>query len=224
LTARRLAHLVAVPLVLGLAACATTTARARHFGPGTPEQTREALVAWQASADRASALPPARLMYDARVSSGGAPAVPGTLAVTYDGRTVVSASLTGPFGSRIAEYREGTVTGEDRRALVVDPEALRAVLAGTWDGQSPKVEGFDGAQALLGFEAEGAQVLLVLDVATHSPVSLDVEGRGGHLVVEYSGEPNPWPAHLTVREETTRRRLVLKLLAVEAAGTGSAGR
>ena len=86
------------------------------------------------------------------------------------------------------------------------------------------MEGFDGAQALLGFEAEGARVLLVLDVTTHSPVSLDVEGRGGHLVVEYSGEPNPWPAHLAVREETTHRRLVLKLLAVEPAGTGSAGR
>ena len=71
------------------------------------------------------------------MGSSGLPAAPGTLAVTYDGGRVVSASLTGPFGSHVADYDDGTVTGEDRKAFMVDPEALRSVLAGAW-ARSPR--------------------------------------------------------------------------------------
>jgi len=224
LTASSLRRLAALSSLIALAACATSPA-SRQFTPGTPDQAREALAAWDASRARAATLPASRLLYDARVSSGATPSVPGTLAVTYDGKAVVTASLTGPFGSRIAEYREGTVTGEDRSALIVDPQALRAVLAGAWDGSSPPaVEGFDAGQCQLALTAEGARVRVVLDVATADPISLDVAGKGGHLVVEYTGTASPWPSRLTVREETTKRRLGLKLLAVEPAGAGEAAR
>ena len=129
----------------------------RSFAPAGPDDVREALSAWTAARQRADSLPPSRLLYDARMGTSGLPSVPGTLAVTYGGDRIRSASLTGPFGSRIAEYREGerkdagTITGEDRKAFVVDPEALRSVLAGVWRGDSDalRVAGRDGADCLL---------------------------------------------------------------------------
>jgi len=213
----------AVPFAI-LAACATTRP-ARRFAPATEAQAREALAVWQSSLERAASLPASRLLYDARLSKGGAPTVPGTLAVTYDGRAVVTASLTGPFGARIAEYRDGRVTGEDRAALLIQPEAMRAVLAGgAWSGAAPSVDGVDAGQARLAFEAEGgARVRVVLDLATRLPVSLEVRGPDGHLLVDYAGAADPWPARVDAREETTHRRVALKLLAVEKA-VAEAGR
>ena len=209
--------------LVALAAC-TTTRPARHFAPASDAEAREALDAWTSVLERAASLPASRLLYDARVSKGGAPPVPGTLAVTYDGRAVVTASLTGPFGARIAEYRDGRVTGEDREALPIDPQAMLAVLAGgAWPGAAPSVAGVDAGDARLDFAAENARVRVVLDVARRSPVSLEVDGREGHLVVDYAGETNPWPGRVDVREETTRRRVALKLLAVEPAGGAAAG-
>ena len=224
MTARPLRRAAALSSLIALAACATNRP-SRRFEPGNAEQAHDALAAWDASLARATSLPASRLLYDARVSSGATPAVPGTLAVTYDGKAVVTASLTGPFGSRIAEYRDGTITGEDRSALIVDPQALRAVLTGAWDApSSPAIEGFDAGQCQFGLAAEGARVRVVLELATANPVSLDVTGKGGHLVVDYTGEASPWPSRLTVREESTKRRLGLKLLAVEPAGTGETAR
>ncbi len=223
MTRRRLCLLAAALPFAALAACATHRP-ARRFVPASDAEAREALGAWQASLERAGSLPASRLLYDARVSKGGAPPVPGTLAVTYDGRAVVTASLTGPFGSRIAEYRDGRVTGEDRAALPVQPEAMRAVLAGgAWPGVAPSVEGVDAGQARLVFQAEGARVRVVLDLATSHPVSLEVQGPDGHLFVDYAGASDPWPGRVDAREETTHRRVALKLLAVENAG-GEAGR
>jgi len=210
--------------VSALAACATSRP-ARRFPPASPDDARQALEAWSALQERAASLPASRLLYDARMASGGTPSVPGTLAVTYDGRTVVTASLTGPFGSRVAEYREGAVTGQDRQALVVDPEALRGVLAGAWNESAPSVAGFDGGQGLLTFEIAGARVSAVVDVANASLVSMDVKGRSGHLVVEYAGEWKPWPARVSVRDQATSKSLALKLVAIEPmASPGSAGR
>jgi hypothetical protein len=225
LTSGRLRLLAAALSLPVLAACATTRP-ARHFVPATDAEAREAIAAWQASLVRAASLPASRLLYDARISKGGAPAVPGTLAVTYDGRSVVTASLTGPFGSRIAEYRDGRVSGEDRAALLIQPEAMRAVLAGgAWSGVAPAVEGVDAGQARVAFDAEGARVRVVLDLATRNPVSLEVSGPDGHLFVDYGGAADPWPAQIDAREETAHRRVVLKLLTVERAGAGGeAGR
>lgn len=222
MTAARLRVLAAtLPFAL-LVACATTRP-ARRFSPANEVETREALDAWQASLERAAALPASRLLYDARMSKGGAPAVPGTLAVTYDGRAVVTASLTGPFGARVAEYRDGRVTGEDRAALLIQPEAMRAVLAGgAWPGVAPSVAGVDAGQAELAFEpGGGARARVVLDLATRGPVSLEVQGPDGHLFVDYAGAADPWPARVDAREETTHRRVSLKLLAVENAAGGS---
>jgi len=221
LTRGRLRLLAAALPLAVLAACATTRP-VRRFAPASDAEAREALAAWQASLERADSLPASRLLYDARVSKGGAPPVPGTLAVTYDGRTVLTASLTGPFGSRIAEYREGRVTGEDRAALLIQPEAMRAVLAGgAWSGVAPAVEGIDAGQARLAFVAGDTRVRVVLDLATRAPVSLEVAGPDGHLVVDYAGAADPWPSHVDAREETAHRRVSLKLLAVERAGGGT---
>jgi len=223
-TAPALRRGVLAVLLSTLGACATQRP-SRHFGAASADETREALAAWSAVSERAASLAASRLLYDARLSANGTPTVPGTLAVTYDGTAVVTASLTGPFGSNIAQYRDGELTGQDRKAFVVDPQAMRAVLAGAWTGGPPSVQGFDAGQSLLAFDAEGARVLVVLDVASRSLVSMDVAGRSGHLVVDYTGQANPWPGRLTVRDEDTKKSLALKLVAVEPIGAGgSAGR
>lgn len=206
-------------LLCALGACATQRP-ARHFAPASAAETRESLAAWSALSERAASLSAARLLYDARLSANGAPTIPGTLAVTYDGTAVVTASLTGPFGSNIAQYRDGELTGQDRKAFIVDADALRAVLAGTWNSGAPSVRGYDAGQSLLAFDADGARVQAVLDVASRSLVSMDVTGRSGHLAVDYAGVTNPWPARLTVRDEVAKRSLALKLVAVEPMGEG----
>ena len=160
------------------------------------------------------------------MASSGAPSVPGTLAVSYDGKSVTLASLTGPFGSRVAEYRDGSVTGEDRRALIVDPEVLRSVLAGAWDGgaSAASVEGCDAGQCLLAWNAETGRGTAVVDLAAVAVLSMNLSGSAGHLLVDYAGDAAPWPARITVRDEKTGRNLSLKLIAVEPLpAAGSAG-
>ena len=161
--------------------------------------------------------PTTRLLYDAKLGSGGAPSVPGTLAVVYDGTAIVTASLTGPFGSKIAEYRDGTLTGQDRRAFVVDPQALRGVLAGAWTDVSPVVQGYADGQGLLAMESAEARVTAVVDVPGERVISMDLAGRPGRLAVDYPGEPRPWPDRLSIRDEAAKKSLSLKLLAVEPA-------
>ncbi len=215
-----------VVLLCTLAACATTRPQ-RHFDPATPDQRQQALAAWSAAQERAASLPASRLLYDAKMASGGAPSVPGTLAVSYDGKAVTVASLTGPFGSRVAEYRDGTVTGEDRKALVVDPEVLRSVLAGAWSaGAAPvSVEGCDGGQCQLAWSAAAGRGTAVVELAGGGVRSMDLSGSAGHLLVEYTGETAPWPAKITVSDETSGRNLSLKLVAVEPVhAAGSSGR
>jgi hypothetical protein len=145
--------------------------------------------------------------------------------VTYDGKAVTVASLTGPFGSRVAEYRDGTVTGEDKRALVVDPDVLRSVLAGAWSGTSPlSVEGCDAAQCLLAWTAEAGSGTAFVELAG-GVRSMDLSGAAGHLLVGYAGEARPWPAEITVQDMNSGRHLSLKLVAVEPIrAAGSAGR
>ena len=209
-------------LLGGLAACATTRPQP-ELTAATVDQRQQALGIWRAAQERAASLSASRLLYDAKMASGSAPAVPGTLAVTYDGKAVTIASLTGPFGSRVAEYRDGTVTGEDRKALVVDPDVLRSVLAGAWSsGASPlSVEGCDAAQCLLAWTAEAGRGTALVELGG-GVRSMDLTGAAGHLLVDYSGEAKPWPAGITVRDMTSGRHLSLKLVAVEpiqSAGT-----
>ncbi len=150
------------------------------------------------------------------MASSGAPSVPGTLAVSYDGKAVTLASLTGPFGSRVAEYRDGSVTGEDQKALIVDPDVLRSVLAGAWGGSSvASVEGCDAGQCLLAWSAEAGRATAVVDLAGVAVLSMNLSGSAGHLLVDYAGDAAPWPAQITVHDEKTGRNLSLKLVAVE---------
>ena len=177
---------------------------------------REALTAWSAAQARADALSASRLLYDAHMGTGGVAPLPGTLAVTYDGNRVLTANLTGPFGARIADYVKGTVSGKDERALVIDPTALRSVLAGVWSGPPAKVAGRDGADCLLTWDGP-YQVDAVLDVAEKRVRSLRIIGNGGRLEVSYSGSVSPWPERIAVRDARSGRSLSLALLAVEPA-------
>ncbi len=187
------------------------------------------MAAVTAAQDRAASLAASRLLYGARMSPGKGPSVPGTLAVTYDGRDVARASLTGPFGKRVAEYDAGSVTGEDRQALLVDPGAMRAVLSGAWPGVPSTVEGCDGDDCLVvwtplnggfngGFRDRRVGVSGVVDRGAGRLRSLVLVGDRGRLVVTYEGEANPWPRRVAAREEKSGRGLKLELVATESAG------
>jgi hypothetical protein len=213
------AFAVLAPVLL-LAACATGGA-ARRFVPPGESQIRETFDALAAAERRAGELPASRLLYDARMSGGGAPAVPGTLAVTYDGKKVQRASLTGPFGSRVAEYDAGTVTGEDRRALVVDPAALRAVLAGAWPGEPASIDGCDGGDCLAVWNTP-VRVTATVDRREQRLDSLEIASENGRLTVTYGGTASPWPQRVSAREEPSGRSIRLSLVAVEAASVAGA--
>lgn len=208
------ASAVIVSLVL-LSGCASRAA-ARHFAPAGADEARETLEALAAAERRAADLPAARLLYDAKMGGTGAPALPGTLAVTYDGTTVRRASLTGPFGSRVAEYDSGRVTGEDRHALVVDPASLRAVLAGAWPGPPSSIDGCDGADCLAVWKAP-LRVTATVNRTEQRLAGLDIAAEGGRLTVTYEGEADPWPRRISAREEKSGRSLKLSLVAVEPA-------
>jgi hypothetical protein len=204
-----------LPLLVPILSACATARPPRHFSPASEAEIQEALGAWSAAASRAASLAACRLLYDARMASGVA-AMPGTLAVTYDGRTVERASLTGPFGSPVAEYAAGSVTGQDRRALLVDPEALRAVLAGTWPGTPSAVAGCDGPDCLLVWNGS-LDVEAVIDRTARRVRSLRIAGSAGRLSVAYDGDANPWPVRIVIRDERASRVLALKLVAVEPA-------
>jgi hypothetical protein len=217
LSVRLLRSLAALPLLLILASCAGTRA-VRHFPPASAQDVREALDAWGSAQERASRLPAARLLYDAHMGSRAMPSVPGTLAVSYDGQRVLSASLTGPFGSRIADYAEGSVKGQDQRAFVVDPDALRAVLAGVWPGALGAVAGCDGGDCLLTWETP-YPVEAVLDVKERRFRSLRIRANGGDLAASYSGAIETWPQRIALKEARSGRSLTLDLLGVESGAT-----
>jgi hypothetical protein len=220
-------------LILGTllsAGCASRRTAAR-FEPASDADARAALDAWSAIRRRADALPPSRLLYDARMSGKGVPAVPGTLAVTYDGSDVTRASLTGPFGKPVAEYANGTVTGGGRQPFPVDPRLLRSVLLATWPSDVARVDGCNGAECLLVFEG-AVSASAVVDRALSRVVSLRVTGDAGALSAEYGVEgtssgggepPSPWPRSIAVEQEGGSRRLALKLVASEPAAAAEGG-
>ncbi len=215
------AFAVLVPLFV-LSGCASRAA-ARHFAPALASEARETIEALAAAERRAADLPASRLLYDAKMAGGSGPAVPGTLAVTYDGTAVRRASLTGPFGARVAEYDAGKVTGQDRGALVVDPASMRAVLAGAWPGEPASIDGCDGADCLAVWNSP-VRVTATVDRNARRLDALDIVGDGGRLTVTYEGDVDPWPRRITAREEKSGRSLRLSLVAVEPAASGVAAR
>ena len=215
---RRSASLLLLVLPVSLAACATRTAATRHFDPATEAQSDEALAAVASAQERAASLPAARLLYDARIRGGKGPAVPGTLAVTYDGRDVARASLTGPFGSRVADYDAGSVTGQDRQALVVEPGALRAVLSGAWPGSPSAVEGCEGDECLVVWTGRVGVSAGAWYLRERRIRSIVLDGDRGKLVVTYEGDADPWPQRVAASEERSGRGLKLSLVGRELAG------
>jgi hypothetical protein len=228
LSPRRTPFLLLLAPLLLVAGCATGRA-SRHFTPASDVQKEETLAAVAAAQERADSMAASRLLYDARIRPGKGPAVPGMLAVTYDGREVAHASLTGPFGKRVAEYDAGSLTGEDSQALVVDPGALRAVLSGTWPGKPSSVEGCDGDECLVVWTPSGRSrvgVSAVVDRRAGRLRSLVLDGDRGKLVVTYEAradeaEGDAWPRRVDAREERSGRGLKLVLVAQEAAGGSS---
>jgi hypothetical protein len=228
-TARPLAGGLLLGTLLSLtltAGCASSRRAAARFSPASDVQAREALDAWSAIRRRTDALPPSRLLYDAKMSGKAAPAVPGTLAVTYDGSDVTRASLAGPFGKTVAEYANGTITGGGKEPFPVDPRVLRSVLAGTWPTDPARVEGCEGAECLLAFEGP-IRAAAVVDRAAVRLVSLRVTGDAGVLSATYGGvAPSNWPDAVAIEQEGAARRISLRLVAAEpltpaAGGPGS---
>jgi hypothetical protein len=204
-----------VPLLLSLllllsAGCAAR--RPRTFAPAGEAETQKVLAAWREAVERAESLPPSRLLYEARLSQGLA-RVPGTLAVVAS-RRGIEASLTGAFGSPVATYSEGALRGEGIRPIAINPQQLRALLAGAWDEGTPEVRGVEGGDGLLVWKGD-PRVEGVLDVARSRFRSLDFSRADGKIAATYSGEFNPWPSHIEVEDAATRGRLRLSLLAVE---------
>ena len=212
----------AVGLLMVSGGCATRRAAA-SFTPASEEQARQALDAWSSIRRRGDALAPARLLYDAKMSNQGAPSVPGTLAVTYDGSDVTRASLTGPFGKPVAEYANGAITGGGSRPFPIDPRVLKSVLAGEWPGDPSSVAGCDGTSCLLQFPGP-IRADAVVDRAEARLVSLRITGEAGALSVTYGGAaPAPWPERVAVEDERNSRRLALHLVASEPGSVAPPG-
>jgi hypothetical protein len=210
------------PFLIVSAGCASRRAAA-NFTPASESQAREALDAWSAIRRRADALPAARLLYDAKMSNHGAPSVPGTLAVTYDGVDVTRASLTGPFGKPVAEYANGAITSGGRQPFPIDPRILKSVLAAEWPGSPDSVAGCDGPVCLLRFPGP-IRADAVVDRGDARVVSLRITGEAGALSVTYEGAgPAPWPERVAVEEERDSRRLALHLVASEPVATAPSG-
>ncbi len=200
-----------IALVLGAAAgCASRTPA---FGPVGIDESRRALDAWATALERADSLGPTRLLYDAKMSEGLVK-FPGTLAVdARPGR--LEATLTGPFGSPIARYASGVLEAKGARPIPLEPEELRAVLAGVWRTPA-RVEGARAGQTLLRFTGR-EPVEAVLDVEQARLETLKIERPEAELVATYSGRVDPWPEKITIEDRRTGKTLELTLVAKEAA-------
>ena len=209
--------LVPTFLLLCVAAgCASRPAPAvRRFPPADEARTARALAAWDEALRRASGLAPSRLLYDAKFGKGTLVA-PGTLAVVAR-RDTLTAKATGPFGGEIGDYENGAYRGKHGETDFMDPQLLRAILAGVWRGGPPAVAGADGEDGLLRWKGEGGVVAeAVLDLSGARLKSLRVRGPRGELSIEFSGPFDPWPEVVRVADRTSGRTLKLRRIAVEA--------
>ncbi len=128
----------------------------------------------------------------------------------------VHGTLSGPFGSTLAEYSGGALHGEKFPRIEIEPEALLWLLGGIWKSGSPRVDGIEGGDASLIWDGGGrVEARAVLDVAGSRLRSLRVERAQGTVEVLYDGDPAPWPPALTLTDIRTGNSLRLVLQARE---------
>jgi hypothetical protein len=181
----------------------------RDFGPANEAARRRSLEAWSEALRRADSLPPSRLLYDLKYSKGPFRAS-GTLAVTA-GPEELAATITGPFGASLGEYRDGAFRLENQEPFRLDPRLLRGILAGVWRGGAPQVVGADRDDSLLFWEAPGGyRIEGVLDVPAAKLKSLRAHGPNGELSVAFPGNFAPWPEVVEIVSEKTGQALRLK--------------
>jgi hypothetical protein len=204
---RRLAALLLVSV--SAVSCASRTS---GFGPASAERASSALAAWQEVVAAADAVADANLLYEAAVSQKVF-RTSGTLAIRLRGQDL-EGTLAGPFGSPIATYREGVLSGDKISPISLPARQLRAILSGTWVGAAPEVSGVRGAETLLQWSG-GERVDAVFDVEARRVVSLRVARADGELDASYSGRRDPWPEELEIREKRTGSKLRLKRIAFE---------
>jgi hypothetical protein len=204
---RRLAGLLLVSV--SAVSCAS---RPPGFFPASAERATAALAAWQEVVAAADAVADANLLYEAAVSQKVF-RTSGTLAIRLRGRSL-EGTLAGPFGSPIATYREGVLSGEKIAPIALPANQMRAILSGTWSGPAPEVSGMRGAETLLRWNG-AERVNAVFDVEARRVVSLRVARADGQVDTLYTGRRDPWPEQIEIREKRTGSRLRLKRIAFE---------
>ncbi len=196
-------------LVLLLAACAACA----RFAPVSVEQALAAESAWRAAVARAEPEASANVLYEASVSQGLLK-MHGTLAVRLRGDRV-DATLAGPFGAPIATYADGKLRGEKLRPIPLPARQLRALLAGTWTGVAPTVEGQRGGRVRLRWSGDdAAEGIFDLERGLRS---LRVARADGEIEAKFSDFRNPWPESIEIREKASGSRLELRMLSRESA-------
>jgi hypothetical protein len=197
-------------LLSGAVGCASRPVR-RNFPPAGAEQAARALDAWRRAVERADALPPSRILYEAKIRQGIGSAS-GTLAIST--APPVRGTLAGSFGAPIATYADGVLAGEKLAPVEIEPGPLLALLSGVWREPGPHVRGVLGDEAQLAWEtpmrAEG-----VIRLADARFVSLHVERRGRAFEAEYAGAAEPWPERVTLTDVASGSTLRLVLQAKE---------
>ena len=193
------------------AACASRPSRPHNFVAAGEEQTARAIAAWREAVARADTLGPSRLLYDAKMRQG-AVSLPGTFALST--AEPVQATMTGPFGSPVATYANGSLRGEKFAPVAIDPEPLLWLLGGVWKAPEPQVRGVAGDDALLVWTspspAEG-----VLHLPSARFTSLRVASRGKTLEASYAGTADPWPTKVELKDPATKSSLRLTLVGRE---------
>jgi hypothetical protein len=204
------AALAAAGLLL-TASCASRPSRPHNFVAAGEEQTARAIAAWREAVARADTLGPSRLLYDAKMRQG-AVSLPGTLALST--AEPVRATMTGPFGSPVATYANGSLRGEKFAPVAIEPGPLLWLLGGVWKASEPQVRGVAGDDALLVWTspspAEG-----VLHLPSARFTSLRVASGGKTLEASYAGTADPWPTKVELKDPATKSSLRLTLVGRE---------
>jgi hypothetical protein len=186
---------ILVGLFLSGWGCASRPAP-RRFTPAGEDDAARALAAWRDAVARAQALGPSRLLYGAKIRQGLS-AISGTLAL--ETAPPVHGTLTGPFGSAVAAYSDGSLHGDRFERVEIEPQPLLWLLAGVWDGDDPQVGGVEGEDTLLIWNGP-PQVEAVLHVPDARFTTIRVRRGSRSIEAAYEGKPDPWPPTVTLTD------------------------